>query len=53
MDWLAANIVGTIPPVEAFKPEARPMILLQGVRTDAKDENGEDEKGENSGTGGS
>ena len=53
MDWLAANIVGTIPPVEAFKPEARPMILLQGVRTAANDENGEDEKGENSGTGGS
>ena len=53
MDWLAANIVGPIQPVEAFKPEARPMILLQGVRTDAKDENGEDEKGENSGTGGS
>ena len=49
MDWLAANIVGSIPPVEAFKPEARPMILLQGVKTEEKI--GEVNEGENNGSG--
>ena len=41
MDWLADSVIGEIPPVEAFKPEARPMIRLQGVRADEKGMEGE------------
>ncbi len=37
MNWLANNIVGEIPPLEAFKQEAQPLIRLQGVKSDADD----------------
>ena len=50
MDWLAASVIGEIPPVEAFKPEARPMIRLQGVRAEKKGTEGETH--ENTGAGG-
>lgn len=32
MDWLLDNIEGEIPPIDALVEEARPMILLQGLR---------------------
>lgn len=32
MGWLCNNIIGEIPDIELFKPEAQPMIRLQGVR---------------------
>lgn len=32
MNWLANNIIGEIPPVEAFKEEAHALIRLQGVK---------------------
>ena len=32
MNWLANNIIGEIPPAEAFKEEAQPLIRLQGVK---------------------
>ena len=35
MNWLANNIIGEIPPVEAFKPEAQALIRLQGVKSEA------------------
>ena len=34
MNWLANNIIGEIPPVEAFKPEAQALIRLQGVKSE-------------------
>lgn len=37
MNWLANNIVGEIPPVEAFKPEAQALIRLQGVKSTTDD----------------
>lgn len=36
MNWLANNIIGEIPPLEAFKPEAQTLILLHGVKSDLK-----------------
>ena len=38
MNWLANNIIGEIPPAEAFKEEAQPLIRLQGVKTTVDDE---------------
>ncbi len=35
MNWLANNIIGEIPPVEAFKQEAQALIRLQGVKSEA------------------
>ena len=36
MDWLADNVVGSIPRLEELIPEARPLVQLQGViREDA------------------
>ncbi|MBP5294396.1 MAG: hypothetical protein J6Y95_01600, partial [Lachnospiraceae bacterium] len=32
MGWLLDNIVGSIPPAEEFKPEARLLLEAQGVR---------------------
>lgn len=32
MGWLCNNIIGEIPDIDQFKPEAQPMIRLQGVR---------------------
>ena len=37
MNWLANNIIGEIPPVEAFKQEAQALIRLQGVKSEAVD----------------
>lgn len=37
MNWLANNIIGNIPPVEAFKPEAQALIRLHGVKSDPHD----------------
>lgn len=36
MDWLAANVIGGVPPLAQFKREAQPMIRLQGVRSEEK-----------------
>lgn len=49
MDWLAGNVIGSIPPIELFKKEAQPMIRLQGVKTEEKTMGGRE--CENSGTG--
>ena len=32
MDWLLNNVEGKIPSMDALVEEARPMILLQGIR---------------------
>lgn len=32
MDWLADNIIGTIPDFEMLADEARPVVRLQGLR---------------------
>lgn len=32
MDWLLDNIEGEIPPIDALVEEAKPMVLLQGLR---------------------
>lgn len=32
MDWLLDNVEGEIPPIEALIEEAKPMVLLQGLR---------------------
>ncbi|MBR5126919.1 MAG: BMP family ABC transporter substrate-binding protein [Roseburia sp.] len=37
MNWLAGNIIGEIPPIEAFKQEAQTLIRLQGVKSKADD----------------
>lgn len=37
MSWLANNIVGEIPPIEAFKQEAQALIRLQGVKSKPDD----------------
>ena len=31
MDWLAENVIGSIPSIDELKEEARPIVLLQGV----------------------
>ena len=31
MDWLAENVIGTIPPKEELKEQAEPVIKQQGV----------------------
>ena len=31
MNWLAENIIGSIPKMDDLKEKAKPMILLQGV----------------------
>jgi basic membrane lipoprotein Med (substrate-binding protein (PBP1-ABC) superfamily) len=31
MDWLADNVVGSIPTLSELKPEARPIVSLQGL----------------------
>jgi hypothetical protein len=33
MDWLADNVVGTIPTLEDMKPEARPFVEVQGIHS--------------------
>ena len=37
MNWLANNIIGEIPPLEAFKQEAQALIRLQGVKSKTDD----------------
>jgi len=32
MNWLAENVIGSLPPLEAFTPEAQALIGLQGVK---------------------
>ena len=33
MDWLADNVIGSIPTVEDMKPEALPFVELQGIHS--------------------
>ena len=42
MNWLAGNIIGDIPPAEAFKPESQALIRLQGVKSKADDSDTEE-----------
>ena len=42
MNWLANNIIGEIPPIEAFKQEAHALIRLQGVKSNSDDINREE-----------
>ncbi len=37
MDWLLDNVVGHIPAIEELCPEARSLMLVQGVRKKAQD----------------
>ena len=32
MDWLAENIIGSIPKMEELKEQAAPVISQQGVK---------------------
>ena len=32
MDWLAENVVGAIPSLDDLTDEAKPIVLLQGVK---------------------
>lgn len=41
MNWLAANVIGEIPPVECFKEHSRAMIELQGVEA-VRDRDGDE-----------
>ncbi|MDO4267294.1 MAG: BMP family ABC transporter substrate-binding protein, partial [Eubacteriales bacterium] len=34
MDWLAGNVIGSIPAAELFKTESQHMIQVQGVRSE-------------------
>ena len=36
MDWLAENVIGSIPTKEELKEQAEPVIKQQGVRNDSK-----------------
>lgn len=40
MDWLADNIIGSIPTLNDFKEEAKPIVKVQGVAK-AKEMNGD------------
>ena len=33
MDWLADNVIGSIPAAEDMKPEALPFVELQGIHS--------------------
>ena len=33
MNWLLNNIIGEIPPIEAFKQDAQSLVRLQGVKS--------------------
>ncbi len=33
MDWLAENVIGTIPKTEELQEESKPVILQQGIET--------------------
>ena len=32
MDWLLDNVEGTIPSFEDLVEEAKPMVILQGIK---------------------
>ena len=49
MGWLCDNVVGQIPAIELFKPEAQAMIRANGVK--AEETGTEEKKSENSGAG--
>lgn len=49
MNWLAENVVGQIPDIEAFIPAAQELVRLQGVRVDETIT--EEKRRENTGTG--
>ena len=36
MDWLADNVVGSIPRLEDLRPEAQPLVRLQGLYNSEK-----------------
>lgn len=36
MNWLLNNIIGKIPPIEAFKQDVQSLIRLQGVKSTNK-----------------
>lgn len=38
MDWLVDNVVGYIPAIEGLKEEAKPVVSMQGVVKNKKDE---------------
>ena len=35
MDWLAENVIGSIPKMEELKEQAEPVIKQQGVKNTA------------------
>lgn len=37
MDWLAENIIGSIPSLDELKEEAKPIVLIQGVSEEEKE----------------
>lgn len=49
MGWLCDNVIGQIPAIELFKPEAQAMIRSNGVK--AEETGTEEKKNENSGAG--
>lgn len=51
MNWLAENVVGSIPDPEEFAPESRELVRLRGVKTDEGTEEEKENEGENTGTG--
>lgn len=51
MNWLAQNVVGSIPEFEELTPEAQALAGLQGIHLE-ENANMEENEGEDSGTGG-
>lgn len=45
MDWLCSNVVGEIPPVDAFKWDALSLLHLQGVKNENPVQNKEESAG--------
>ena len=42
MDWLAENVTGSIPPLAAFKNNARQIVEMKGVLQEGKERENED-----------
>ncbi len=36
MDWLADNVIGSIPDVGSLRPEAQPLVRLEGINVTAR-----------------
>ncbi len=36
MDWLCDNVIGSIPDLAQLKPEAHPLVRLQGINDTAR-----------------